>query len=71
MALRVGLEQVVVEAIEPDVRLDLEARRQPTGQRLSLQDDHLVAALRQAVRDGQAKRSGAEDGGAGHCSPSK
>ena len=67
----VRLEQVVVEAVEPDPRLDLEARGQPAGERLALEDDHLVAALRQAQCDGQAQGAGSQDGGAGHGSSSK
>jgi len=59
---------VVVELVEPDPRLDLEPRRQPTGELLALENEHLVAALREAVRDGEAQGAGAEDGGAGHAS---
>ena len=44
-------------------RLDLEAGREATGQRLALDDRHAIATLREAQGDGQAQGAGAQDGG--------
>ena len=59
----VATEEVVVELLEPDPGLDLEAGGQATGDRLPLEDDHILAALGEPVGDGQAQGSGAKHGG--------
>ena len=62
----VASKEVVIELVEPHPGLDLESRREPSGERLPLDQDHLVAAQRQPVRDGQAEGAGPEHGSAGH-----
>ena len=62
----VGREEVVIEAIEPDSRLDLEARGQAPGECLALDDNHLVAPLCEPVGHGEPQRSSSQHGGARH-----
>ena len=60
----VRTKEVVIELLEPQTRLDLEAGREPTGQWLALDDRDGVAALREAERDRQSERAGAQNRGA-------
>ncbi len=48
-------EEVVVELFEPDPRRDLEAAGQAPRHGITLQDGHVMAALRQTKGDRQAK----------------
>jgi hypothetical protein len=41
----IGPEQVVIEALEPDARLDLETRRQSAGNLSLFEDGDLVSSL--------------------------
>ena len=41
----IGPEQVVVEALEPETRLDLKARRKAAGNLALLKDGDLVSSL--------------------------
>jgi hypothetical protein len=61
----IGLEQVVVELLEPRAGLDLEARREAARKAFSLDDDHRFAPLRQSQRGRQAEGPGSQDGGGG------
>jgi hypothetical protein len=58
---------VVVELLEPHPGLDLEAGGQAARQRLALDDGDAIAALREAERDDQPQRAGAEDRGPGQA----
>src|SRR4051794_22677294 len=48
-------EEVVVELLEPQPLVDLEAAREPAHRRVALVDRDLVPALGEPQRDGQAQ----------------
>jgi hypothetical protein len=58
----VAAEQGVIELVQPPARLDLEAGRQSAWQSLALDDNDVVSALGQSVRNRQAQGAGAKDG---------
>ena len=61
----IGSEEVVIELLEPETRLDLKARGQSTREWVLLVDGHPFAAFEEPEPHGQAEDARSEDGGAG------